>query len=141
MMTNIRNFCGLWILILLPYIFAACVTSKDRTEVTEGLNIAEVTAYVPPQVKDRSGWAEDISQSIAALSKAPTAERVCAVIAVIEQESGFQANPQVANLPQIVRDGILKKFEPLGILAEPAVKLLLAGKAPGTTESFDNRIA
>jgi hypothetical protein len=141
MMKNIRTFRCLWILILLPYIFTACVTSKDQTEVTEGLNIAEVTAYVPAQVKDRSGWAEDIFQSIAALSKAPTTERVCAVIAVVEQESGFQANPQVVNLPQIVRGGILKKFEPLGILAEPAVKLLLAGKAPGATETFENRIA
>jgi len=49
-------------------------------------------------VADRAGWAADIRASFAALDIAPTREHVCAVIAVIEQESGFRVDPVIPDL-------------------------------------------
>jgi hypothetical protein len=65
---------------------------------------------------------------------------VCAVLAVIEQESGYRADPAVANLPKIVRQGIADKLSRLGPLQEPAVAALLSGRAPGAQETFGERI-
>lgn len=128
--------------ILVPTILAAlmplgCVTTTPESP---SLSVGEVARLIPERVKDREGWAEDIIKAIEAVDKDPTAERVCAVIAVIEQESGYQVDPAVAHLPRIVREGILKKFARLGPLAEPAMNALLDGKAPGTDVTFAKRI-
>lgn len=66
---------------------------------------------LPPDVSDRSGWAEDIATSFAALSIPAEPRKICAVVAIIEQESGWQVDPVVPGLPNIVRDELEKKLE------------------------------
>lgn len=63
---------------------------------------ALVARFIPSQVKDRDGWASDIFGAFSALRIFPTPDNICAVVAIIEQESTFQADPVVAGLPQIV---------------------------------------
>lgn len=104
------------------------------------LGTVDIVQHIPPHVPDREGWADDIAFALRSLEKDITAERVCAVIAVIEQESGYQTDPVVPNLPQIVREGLKKKFARLGPLAQPALDTLLSGKAPGSNETFNQRI-
>ena len=120
---------------------SACVTAPPGTGLDgTGLTLQEITQLLPDKVVDKDGWASDIKAAIEALDINATEEHVCAAAAVIDQESNFQINPKVKDLPQIVRQAILNKFYRLGILAEPAMVLLLAGKIPGKDETFSRRI-
>jgi len=56
---------------------------------------------IPRGVTDRSGWTADIYTGFAVLAIAPSHENVCAIAAVIEQESGFRVDPIVPGLPAI----------------------------------------
>src|SRR5690348_2190073 len=78
-----------------------CVTGP-KTE-RGGLDESQIAARLPDGVQDPGGWARDIRAAITAVPEEPTAERVCAVVAVIEQESRFRADPAVPELPKIVR--------------------------------------
>jgi hypothetical protein len=80
---------------------------------TEGR--ALVAKLMPDTVKDRAGWAVDIYAALSALDLAPTAESICATIAVIAQESSFQADPPVPGLAAIARREIDKRRESAGV--------------------------
>jgi len=64
---------------------------------------AEIRARIPPAVANRDGWAIDMFAAFEALEVRPTARNVCAVTAVIQQESGFQVDPAVPGLPAMAR--------------------------------------
>jgi hypothetical protein len=120
---------------------SGCVTHSEAEQaVGTVLDEKSAVRFLPPSVIDREGWAEDIVAAIRMIKKEPTTERVCAVIAVIRQESGFQKDPVVPNLPKIVREGLNERFSSLGPLAAPAVAAMLAGSAPGSKESFESRV-
>lgn len=129
---------GHFALLLVLGFLPACVTPEPSVP---SLAAAEVEHHLPAKVKDRGGWAADIIAGIEATGKAATLERVCAVVAIIGQESGFQTDPVVSDLPRIVRHGLEVKFAKLGPLAPLAVTAVLATKAPGATETFEKRVA
>lgn len=58
----------------------------------------QITALIPKRVKDRADWGEDIGRIMAELNIRQTQENVCSVIAVVDQESNFNANPKVPDL-------------------------------------------
>ena len=62
---------------------------------------AIINAALPPTLSDRAGWAADLLSGFNALGIEPSRERVCAVVAVIEQESGFHVDPVIPNLGAI----------------------------------------
>lgn len=64
---------------------------------------AEIVKRIPAATKNRDGWAIDIFAAFEALEIRPTAENICAVVAVTEQESTFTVNPAVPGLPSIAR--------------------------------------
>ena len=80
---------------------------------TEGR--ALVAGLLPARIPDRTGWSTDIYAAIAALQIAPTIQNICSVIAVTEQESGFEADPAVPGLPRIARKAIDERRERAGI--------------------------
>jgi len=56
---------------------------------------------LPRTASDRAGWAGDIYDAFTVLGIDPARENVCAVAAVIEQESGFRVDPVIPGLPAI----------------------------------------
>lgn len=74
-----------------------------------------VSRLLPANVTDRSGWAGDITTAFIALRIAMTPERLCAAIAVIGQESGFQSDPPVPGLSRIVWQQLQQRRERYGI--------------------------
>jgi hypothetical protein len=64
---------------------------------------AEIRARIPPAVANRDAWAVDMFAAFEALEVRPTARNICAVVAVIQQETGFEVDPAVPGLPAMAR--------------------------------------
>lgn len=64
---------------------------------------AQVVSLLPAVTADREGWATDIQAAFQLLDIPPSTENLCAVLAVTEQESTFNADPPVAGLARIAR--------------------------------------
>ena len=62
---------------------------------------ATLLRKLPATLHDREGWASDIQTAFTAQRLAPTESNLCAVLAVIEQESTYRADPVVPNLGPI----------------------------------------
>jgi len=56
---------------------------------------------IPRGVPDREGWINDLYAGFTVQDLPPTRENVCAVVAVIEQESNFQVDPVIPGLGAI----------------------------------------
>jgi hypothetical protein len=75
----------------------------------------KIERSLPPGVSDRPGWAADMYAAFTVLNIEPTDETACAVIAVIEQESGFHVDPIIPGLPAIAWREIDRRSERAGI--------------------------
>jgi len=100
------RFCQRWrgpLSALCISVLAGCAGDHHARE--PGLSPTQARALaaqlLPASVKDRSGWATDIYAAFAAMELEPTTQNLCSVVAIAEQESGFQADPAVAGLPAI----------------------------------------
>lgn len=106
------------------------------------VSAAEVRAValrvLPPNITDRSAWANDIATAFAALSIPAQAHKVCALAAVIEQESTWQADPPVANLSKIAKAELDKKRERFGI--PKAVMDLALSKTSPDGRTYQQRL-
>lgn len=98
-------------LIIALLLVAGCATRGSVEE--PAFRPAEVRARIvellPAKTADRQGWATDIQAAFSALEVSPGSENLCAVLAVTEQESTFNADPVVPNLARIARAEIEKR--------------------------------
>ena len=76
---------------------------------------ALIERLLPESVRDRQGWARDIYAGFAVQSIDPSQMNVCAVLAVIEQESGFRVNPVIPGLGTIAWKEIDSRAEHAGV--------------------------
>lgn len=60
-----------------------------------------IEQVLPAALPDRDGWVTDLYGAFSALKITPTREKVCAVTAVIAQESGFHVDPVIPDLGSI----------------------------------------
>src|SRR5579871_5365646 len=94
-----------------------CMMQPPRISnpVTQAQARSLIAALLPQQLDDQAGWESDIQASFAALGLMPTEQRVCAVIAVIEQESGFRVDPIIPNLGMIASQEIDRRASSHGV--------------------------
>jgi Protein of unknown function (DUF1615) len=78
---------------------------------------AVIAASLPKGIADRAGWVNDIYTGFTAQGLQPQRENVCAVVAVIAQESNFQVDPVIAGLGAIAWREIDSRAQRAGIPA------------------------
>ena len=83
------------------------------------VSAAEVRAVaqqvLPPRIGQRAKWVDELGTAFAALSIPAQPHKVCAIAAIVEQESTWQEDPPVAGLARIAKAELEKKRERLGI--------------------------
>ena len=99
-------------------ISAGCATS-DGDGGRPGLTAPDartlIVRLLPQTLPDRAGWATDIYAALATQDIAATAENICAVLAVTEQESTFRADPAVPGLAAIAWQEIDRQADRAGV--------------------------
>jgi len=90
-------------------VLAGCATAPRPSGPAPDSVRDDIARRIPAIVEDRAGWAADIQTAFAAQEIEPYEENICAVLAVIAQESGYKADPPVANLPAIARAEIERR--------------------------------
>ncbi len=90
----------------LTLLTACASSSRSRERVDPDIARAEIERLLPTKVQSPSGWAVDIFAAFEALEIAPSADNVCAVVGLTDQESNFQVDPPVPGLPGIARKEI-----------------------------------
>jgi hypothetical protein len=92
-------------------LFAACASEgpPQPRPISPATARDMISKALPPYVSDRTGWVTDIYAGFTSQSIEPTHENICAVVAVIEQESSFHVNPIVPGLPAIAWAEIHKR--------------------------------
>ena len=96
-------------------LISACNTAPTTSAVGPEKVRSLIVQQIPPSVEDRSGWALDIYAAFNALGLDPSSRNICAVLAVIDQESTYQADPKVPGLGRIAREEIDRRAERAGI--------------------------
>ncbi len=99
-----------------------------------------VAKLVRADVRDKAGWGADVHAALREARQPVTVDTACQVLAVIEQESGYEADPTVPDLGRVVQGELDAAFAKLGPAASPVRKKLLDPVAPGASASFDVRL-
>ncbi|HEX5381035.1 DUF1615 family protein [Acinetobacter tibetensis] len=78
------------------------------------LNSDQIKRLIPSRTNDRSSWAKDIFDITEQLGIPQTKENICSIVAVVDQESNFVADPKVPGLGEKavkeVQDRLTEKF-------------------------------
>lgn len=99
---------------------------------------AKLIRAAEKSVVDAQGWAIDLHDVMQQHSFPETLENICAVVAVIDQESGFVADPQVPGLGKLSEQAIRDKFNKVPIGGGMALRWL--ENNPTSEASFMARI-
>jgi len=117
----------------LAALLAGCASPAPEPPRPEGLGPTEarrvVTAELRGKAADAAGWATDIHAALTTLELPATVPNLCAVMAVIEQESGWRADPSVPGLPGIAWKEIERRADEAGV-PMLAVRAALAVDSP-----------
>ncbi|NER60073.1 DUF1615 domain-containing protein [Pseudomonas sp. MAFF212428] len=84
-------------------VLQGCVGQRGPQQPSAAQVRATLVTLIPSATRDREGWAADIQAAFAAQRLEPSRSNLCAVLAVTEQESTFQVDPQVPGLGRIAR--------------------------------------
>jgi Protein of unknown function (DUF1615) len=134
--SNVRSFlrragrrCVPLPVVMLTVLSAGCASGPPAASpqaISPSRARAMMDASVPRTASDRESWVADMYGAFTALSIEPSRENICAVAAVIAQESGFRVDPTIPNLPAIAWKEIDQRAERAGVppfLVHTALKL------------------
>lgn len=121
-------------------LIVACSPPQERPRSATPEEVrAQLGRLMPASLQDRAEWANDIQSAFQSLQLPPTTANLCAVLAVIEQESGYKADPTVPGLGKIARLEIERRAGQKGV-PKIAVAGALMLKAPDG-ESYGEKLA
>jgi hypothetical protein len=94
---------GVCAIVALVCFLSACAVDRDESASPARARGAHaiIDRALPREIPERAGWAQDLYADFTALGLPPTRENVCAVVAVIAQESNFQTDPVIPHLGAI----------------------------------------
>lgn len=120
---------------------AGCATEPSRPSTWRSPEEvrSQLVALMPASVEDRAGWAADIDRSFRILDLPASTENLCAVLAVIAQESTYDATPEVPNLARIARAEIDRRAARYRV-PKVAVRAALRLESPDG-RSYEARLA
>ena len=119
---------------------ATACKPKSPAPVVRELSVAEVARFVRSDVSDKKGWAADVRLGLKAAGQPIDADHVCQVLAIVEQESGYEADPAVPGLGKVVKGELDAMFAKLGPAATTARSALLDHTPPGLSQTFEQRL-
>lgn len=94
-------------LVAAALVLAACASPGPQRATRAPAEVrAQLMRLLPAELADRDGWATDIQSAFQLLDIPPSTENLCAALAVNEQESGYDADPEVPGLARIAREEI-----------------------------------
>jgi hypothetical protein len=99
-------------------LFAGCASESpesSHSQIKPADARALIEQLVPPSAHDSDGWVTDIYAGFNTQNIEPTHGNVCAVVAVIEQESSFRVDPVIPGLGAIARREIDSRAQHAGI--------------------------
>jgi hypothetical protein len=126
----------------LALLAVACSTARPQPPMAppvRRLTAAEIAPLIP-RPKDRAAWAQAVAEALAGNGVEADPPSVCAVLAIIGQESGFQEDPVVPGLARVVATRLESYQSKLGPLGGPIFRGLLAGRTPPDPRTFDERL-
>lgn len=107
-----RRLSLLSVLLLL----ASCAGPRLARQVPNPVQVrAVISSALPVGIADRAGWTADIAGGFIKLGLPATRESACAVVAVIEQESGFHVETVVPGLGRIALRAIDERASRAGL--------------------------
>ncbi|MCG8710417.1 DUF1615 domain-containing protein [Brenneria sp. 4F2] len=127
------------LLVIVLCLLAGCVSKTPPTPEARPADVrAQLLKLLPANVSDRQGWATDIAAAFSAQGLEPSNENLCSVLAVTEQESTFNADPQVPGLSKIAWQEIERRAEKVHVPAF-LVRTALLIKSPDG-KSYSERL-
>lgn len=107
------------------------------------LKLAEkdkVARLIPARAKNRKSWATDILAIMDEAKYPHSLENICTIVAIVDQESNFQADPAVAGLSRDAKKALFERIQDkLGDIGVEKFKEMLKNK-PTPEDSFMMKI-
>ncbi len=110
----LRRLCA----VVCVALVAGCAGGPPATEgppISPEAARATIEHSLPGGVQDRAGWVEDIYSGFSVQDLEPSPKNICAVVAVIGQESSFHVDPVVPGLGAIARKEIDSRAQRVGV--------------------------
>ncbi|HET8637796.1 MAG TPA: DUF1615 family protein, partial [Acidobacteriaceae bacterium] len=98
-----------WVIVALIGVLAGCALQAPKHRPPSTAVQQEIVHLMPSRVSDAEGWAADIDEALAVQDIPATTQNLCAILAVTQQESGFQVHPVINDLPDIARKALKER--------------------------------